>query len=351
MKLLCVDASAPGREAIATALRGTRHTVEILGTLDGALRRLAEGRPDVVAFAAPRDGADFARRVRASQAAPPYLLFLTAVVAPASLDPVLDAGVDDFLRMPIVADELRARIDCAERRRRAAAAPRTALTFHDERPADQLTQCATWQAMPSLIASEIAGIIGCETALGALPARAPGKSASARIVCSIPAEQAEVVFSLTMAAEQLARLCETLLGSPADDALTADFLCEMSNGVAGAFKRAALADGLSFTLGLPAVERLDISKWNDGPTARAWAVSSSDPAAKVLCHAEIRRTQARRINAAQLCEGMVLATDLVASTGALIAANGTRITASSAERLVRFLGPKHLVQIAEGAAG
>ena len=168
----------------------------------------------------------------------------------------------------------------------------------------------------------------------------------ASIPMSLAGDQLELRLSLVADAGALAWLRATLLGDPAasDDAAR-DALRELANTAGGALKRAALAEGITLTTGIP---RDDTASRFPGKHL-CWSLKLEAGAGCLAVVGEIRNRSNERISAAQLAEGMILAHDIRSEGGVLIVPAGSRLTATSANRLAAMLGPRYFLEVAPAA--
>jgi CheY-like chemotaxis protein len=352
MKILVVDAHNASRELVATALRGTRHAVELFSGGEPVLKRAREPDVDVVIFGGMTQPAtlDFARRLR-SMPRPRrlFVLLVTGIVRQDELDLAFASGVDDFVRKPFFEDELRIRVEGAIRFGDVSSrsALRPAITPEAPPKLAVVTAFRSWIALPQLVAAEMAALIRAPFSVCATERPLPDAEPRVSLVtCTVPNQRAEIELRLAMDKASLVKISSALMQASPTEEMCDDVMGELASNAAGAFKRAALDDGAAFTLGLPELVGLGATSWQDGPAARAWTAECRALAAKVSFHATIRATEPCRIPTARLREGMVLSEDLMTTSGALIAAAGTRMTASYVERVERFLGRSFLVGVA-----
>ncbi|MSP71319.1 MAG: hypothetical protein EXR76_03850 [Myxococcales bacterium] len=134
------------------------------------------------------------------------------------------------------------------------------------------------------------------------------------------------------------QLCTHLFGSPVASELVSDALREIANCVAGAVKRAALAENLAFAMSLPAMG----ASFGPGDGRRVWGFRFPGVTLSVRCLAvEVR---ARFIPVNQLRERMVIAQDIKAPTGLLIVSTGTMLTACAVGRIQDVMDNGDLVR-------
>jgi hypothetical protein len=161
------------------------------------------------------------------------------------------------------------------------------------------------------------------------------------------------VISLTLAADHLQlqlgigvdehtreHLTEMLLGGDATLEAICDALREMANTAGGAIRRAALDDGMSFAMGLPSNENVFASE----KRRRGFAITDAN-GLYFECVVTFSANMPMRVSVSDLREGMVIMSEVVDETGAVIVAAGSSLTQTSAERISAVLGCGTLVEI------
>jgi hypothetical protein len=97
-----------------------------------------------------------------------------------------------------------------------------------------------------------------------------------------------------------------------------DAVREFANGAAGAFKRAALAEGVVLTTGLPrSVRAADLSRRPSG-LVREFAAAVEGSSVRIGLRLAVIPRALERVNPANLREGMVVGHDLFGDGGALL---------------------------------
>jgi hypothetical protein len=166
----------------------------------------------------------------------------------------------------------------------------------------------------------------------------------ATIPMSLATEQSEVRVSIVTDLDSLRVLAGLLLGDAnAPRAALDDIMREMANTAGGAVKRVALSEDISLTTGLPAD---DSAVPTAGETTRCWVASLAEPKLCIGIVGEVRRRENQRVAASALREGMVVAADLWSESGALVVRAGTRLSATTAQRLATILGQRFVVEVA-----
>jgi len=214
-----------------------------------------------------------------------------------------------------------------------------------------LTAQKHWRDARSVVHAALSNMLGCKLNLSAeaAPVSQPAFAASLPLVGAGDAGNLELAIAVS--SSTMRELAMVLTG---DDALgradLEDIVREMSNQAAGAIKRAASEEGISYTLGLPvtcASAGAD-GRGNEGPTTLAsYRLPGSDH--RILVQVRATTKDIQTIPASRLCEGMVLVRGLHNTAGALLAPAGTRLTLESAQRIAKMVGSKTLVDVAVAA--
>jgi CheY-like chemotaxis protein len=331
------------------ALPQDTYRVEAVADETAALAAIAREAPQVVVFSVPtKGGQDLARRLRGGEnAAEAYLLaVIEATPANKELSNLITAGVHDFMRRPFADVELLERVKAPERLLRWSRSVSKPCAF-DFSAALDVGSLRSWRSLGSLVAEDLGEMAGQPFAVTpGWPAHLAADALCASIPMSLAGDQLELRLSLVADAAALAWLRATLLGDPAasDDAAR-DALRELANTAGGALKRAALGEGITLTTGIP---RDDAASRFPGKHL-CWSLKLEGGAGCLAVVGEIRSRSNERILAAQLAEGMILAHDIRSEGGVLIVPAGSRLTATSANRLAAMLGPRYVLEVAPAA--
>jgi len=113
----------------------------------------------------------------------------------------------------------------------------------------------------------------------------------------------------------------------------------------GALKRAALAENVSLTTGIPSTEKFAVPS---GASA-CWSLLSSTGECRLAVVGEARQRTNERVAASLLSEGMILAHDVRNEGGILLAPAGSRLTSTSAAKLAKLLGARFFLEVAPPA--
>jgi len=337
------------RDAMVRALPQDTYRVEAVGDETAALAAIAREAPQVVVFSVPsKGGQDLARRLRGGEnAAEAYLLAIVeATPVNKELSNLITAGVHDFMRRPFADVELLERVKAPERLLRWSRAVSKPNAF-DFSAALDVTALRSWRTLGQLVAEDLGEMAGQPFAVSqGYPAQLNGEAPCASIPMSLAGDQLELRLSIVADTAASNWIRETLLGDPAaPETAVRDALRELANTAGGALKRAALNESVTLTTGIP----------RDDSTARfpgkhqCWGLKLESGAGCLAVVGEVRTRCNERISAAQLTEGMVLAHDIRSEGGVLIVPAGSRLTATSANRLAAMLGPRYFLEVAPAA--
>lgn len=346
MRIVLLNPKRVERDAMVRALAHSTYRVEPVGDEPTALAAIARESPAVIVFSVPAAGApDLVRRLRATDSTgQAYLLaLLESTASRKDIASVLDAGVHDFIRRPIVDAELVERVRAPARLIRwAQSLPRT--TVFDLASAMDIGRLQAWKNLGTLVADDLSQIATQAFAVReGWPKRFADQLCGATIPMSLAGDQLEVRVSIVVDALTLHWLRGALLGDPNANAdATDDALRELANTAGGAVKRAALCENVTLTTGLPST--------NHSPSFSGdrvcWTLSSDGGDVCIAVVGEIRKLANQRVPASELSEGMVLAHDIRNASGILLVPAGSRLTGTSAAKLSAMLGPRFLIEVA-----
>lgn len=349
MRVILLNERRAERDAMVRALPQDIYRVEAMGDEAAALAAIAREAPQVVVFSVPaKGGQDLARRLRGSEnAAEAYLLaIIEPTPASKELSTLINAGVHDFMRRPFGDAELLERVKAPERLLRWSRSVSRPCAFDFSEKLD-VASLRSWRGLGPLVAEDLAQMAGSPFGVApGYPAHLAAGALSASIPMSLAGDQLELRLSIVADPAALAWIRETLLGDPAaNDEATRDALRELTNTAGGALKRAALAESVTLTTGLPGN---DSAVRFPGKHA-CWSLTLEGRDGCLAVVGEIRNRSNERISAAQLTEGMVLAHDIRNEGGILLVPAGSRLTATSANRLSAMLGPRYFLEVAPAA--
>lgn len=328
------------------ALPQDTYQVEAVADEQSALAAICRQAPQVLVFSVPQKGGpDLARRLRAVEnCAESYILaVLEATPANKEISSLISAGVHDFMRRPFVDTEWVERVKAPERLLRWSRSVSKPHAF-DFSDALDVSSFRAWRTLGHLVSEDLQQMAGQPfTVSQGWPPHFGADAFTASIPMSLAGDQLQLRLSIVADAGSLAWLRETLLGDPtANDAAARDALRELANTAGGALKRAALAEGVTLTTGLP----VDETAARFPGTHNCWTLALGGGAGSLALVGEIRSLANERVSAANLTEGMVVAYDVRNQGGVLLVPAGTRLTSTSAARLANLLGPKFFVDVA-----
>ncbi len=352
MQVLIIDGTSQDRDLAARYLQPAGHEVACVPDLKGAMAMVDRKIPDVVVLDWALSGsAAFLQRLRRSEASTrPYVLAVSSRPNAADLTAAVAAGADDFMRKPLVRDELVIRVGALDRIRAWAAKVFGGGASIDLSSTD-ISRLQAWLAADISISKDIGELIGQPiTTTTGVDAGASDNVLGAHIPLTLPAEQTEVRLTVGVDASSLAQLGALILGDAAapEDALR-DVLREFANTAGGGFVRAAAREGVSLTCGLPCDVTAGALNHCKSTAQRRFTVTAADGSFRVTFELEVLAKALRRVNVGQLVEGMVLARDLHTDAGALLVPAGTRLTSSQIERMTRVVSARVTFDVAEAA--
>ena len=349
MRIVLLNDKKLERDALMRALAAAGHHAEGVGDEQAALAAIARESPQIVVFSAPsRGGADLVRRLKGVDASGQAYLLAVVDSAPSAKDlaHVVEAGANDFLRRPIVDVEFLERLKAPCRLVKWAKSLATPASFDLATPVD-VGRLQAWSKLGALVAGDLSEMAGQRFAVtNAWPKRFAQQLRSATIPMSLAGDQLEVRVSIVVDAIALRWVKETLLGDvDASAAAADDALRELANTAGGALKRAALAENVALTTGIPSTD-------NSAPPFEqhsCWTLTLEGNDCCVAVVGEIRERANQRVAASQLAEGMILAHDVRNEGGILLVPAGSRLTNTSAVKLAKLLGPRFFLEVAPAA--
>ncbi len=278
-----------------------------------------------------------AASIRAIRSAPstvrPYIVALLPANDAKRLTDAIDAGADDFMPVNAISAEVIARVEMPKR-----IVDWAASQPHEE---DLIRSLGVWQDAPRMLSQEVGAMFGVFTQGNERASTIPERAAS--ITITSPDDDTEVRLLVGVNGASGAALTKLALGGPGDDAALGDCLREIANSVAGAFKRTALTEGTTVTLGLPK----DCLPTDVGQAERVWS-AECDQFAVVMGLSKGSR-ESLRLRASELKPGMVLKHDVRTSAGAFLVRAGTALTDRTAKRLVEFCEPTALFDVVDAS--
>jgi CheY-like chemotaxis protein len=385
MKILVVNQSAPELLLIAGCLRELGHDVRTAANRKEGIALLGHGLPQVVVvdLTHPDSGAlEMARLLRGLETPHYiYILMLTGDVPEERLLPGYEAGVDNHARKPVTREILAARLRAAERiaaaaptaRRPAAeparpaapavvvkppAAQASAGNGHSRvaaqakpaarpdaqaAPVDQVAAASSWRGAPATLTAVTGEFFPVPVSQGDALAPDTAPTVSTTISLANPQQQLELRVMLATGEASARTLCGHLFGEDNLE-LAADMLSELANTLMGSLKSSFAKDNVAFTGGIPKPGEADkFERWYGRCEHQQQFVLKTDDA-EVLVRLGLRSKMNIIVPVSKLREDMVIAKDILHVNGSLILPGGTRLSATTAER-VRKMVPNASVEL------
>lgn len=241
-----------------------------------------------------------------------------------------DAGAVDVLRIGAGKEEVLGRI---AQLRRARVPMLPSITM-------RINAVKVWKDLERIVASELGDLLG--TSLH--PAEAEGEQPlvhTSVIPLTLVSQHLLVKLGIGVDENTRAQLVDVLLGGEDNKEAVLDALREMANTAGGAIRRAALDDGVSFSIGLPSNENLFAA---DG-RRRVWRVSDDNGLA-LECTVTLSSNHPERVPLTELREGMVLAREVIGDDGLVIASAGTCLTQTTIDQIAALMDPSVEIEAA-----
>jgi two-component system chemotaxis response regulator CheY len=345
MHALVVDDNARERDFVARSLQEVRFTVTEAAEVRHALAALQKQVPDLMVLAWNETSRELMKRVRELPGeVRTYVIAIVDHLSPATVSAVCEADADDFIRRSFSKDELIARSVAIKHGRRSSG--RLPVAASERSQAVDVKKLKAYRDSGQVIAGDLEQMFGEIELSPRWPFNGDGLL-GARIVLALPSEHLELRTSVAVESKAKGALGEAILGDPeATDDAVRDVLRELANTAAGAVRRVALTEKVTFTPGLP-----DDGLFPIVDPSRCWTARVKAANLCLGIAADLTSRANERVPAEELKEGMVVAHDLQTATGELILRGGTRITTTAAERVIRLLGAKFLVEVACTTAG
>lgn len=378
MRIVLVEDVALEAKIIQRALADVGYSnITVVDHPDRALAEVEKGARLVITDIelAGGSGITLAEKLRArAGGAYVYIIAMTGSAVGKRLTEAFEAGVDDFIAKPVGAQELRSRLRAAERivglehelrirvteletalRRIDVAAAQRALlrakevaaepiTVSTAEPLEAVIHTPIWADAENVVAKALEDFLQ-------LPFTACDDFRedpyATEIDLAEAAKEVSIVCNVTSNDDVTLRLAEHLLGER-DLEGGKSLVLEIANVLMGALKTAYLKVGMSFGGGLPRDVDPQALRGTFGSTGRRKRLAFRTEDGFVLgVWLRCFETRAQELTVKQLVEGMVLKEDLFNEAGMLLVKGGTRLTRTTAERIVRF-APNAKVQIVSG---
>jgi CheY-like chemotaxis protein len=348
MRVLLLNERASERDAMAAALARTGFHIEAVGDERAAVGVLVRGPMEIVLIAMPpKGGPSLLQKIRSADSSGQAFIIGLLDPGPTHKDIVelLSAGMNDFMRRPIVGGELLERVKAPQRLVQWAKGLVKPGVFLGSSSVD-IGALKAWKGLGECVGGDLSQIVGERLVVkSGWPERFGTAARSASIPMSLAGDELEVRVSICVDSATFDWIRSTLLGDPkAPDAAVDDVLREFANTAGGALKRTALEEKVTLTTGIPMNERFTYS-----PEKSVWSLCLGQNGPCIAVVGDIRRKENIRVPASELREGMVLVHDLRNEGGVLLVPSGSRLTSSTATKLARLLGPRMFLEVAPAA--
>lgn len=324
LRLAVVAALGAPRDQLISALVTVPLKVEPLADPRRVVDVVKGTRPDAVLIDPTCLGMDALDTLRALLALPqrPYVLVVVPRVT-RSLETMMEAGVDDFVRSPLDGQEVWLRL----------------RTVRPQPAAEAQAPCRApaLDAVHAGLVADLSDLMGETLKLTPETGPALASAVGAAVTLAHLEGAAELELTVSMERAHAAAVAARLLGAEPDDETLSAFVTELANVSAGALKRATLDEGTALTIGLP-VYFTGAHRVAPDPRVRhreTFDLRSS--AGVVRCAVATKRTAVLALPLHALREGLVLAREVRASNGMLLLTAGMRLTSSTIDRLQRSL--------------
>lgn len=286
------------------------------------------------------------QRLRASSAYF-FLMVLGAAEKQASeATTAFTMGADDYVRVPFDRAELVARLLPAERIRTLLRTSKTP----DHTVVQEIVALSAWESLEARTAGELAAMLNATCSV-APPAVEWEQPYVVKLSYSLPQQQLEVVLHLIAEGASLTAMTELMLGAPeSNPEVLSEVAAEILNTLGGAFKREVPNSSFELTTGLPEASSLEQWTQSKEVAARAKSWSIAWAGYRVAVTATIQHRENTPVLVEDLCEGMVLSTEIRNHSGVLLIAPGTRLTTTAIHHISRVVGTKYQVMVTGPAA-
>lgn len=348
MRILLLNERRVEREAMVRALPQAYH-VEATSDEPAAIAAITRVAPQVIVVSIPaKGGPDLIRRLHGADASGQTYVVALLEAAPSGreIGELIAAGAHDIMRRPVIDGELRERVSAPPRLLRWAHSVTRPGAF-DFSAALDLTKLKVWKSLGCVVAEDLCRLAGQRfSVVEGWPKQLSSGRRSATIPMSLAHDQLEVRVSIVIDSLSSTWICAALIGdSAAKTEAIDDALRELTNTAAGAIKRAALAETVVLTTGLPMSDAVPAV-----PAEHAcWALNLDGNLGSLALVVELKNRRNERVAASDLAEGMVLVNDVRNEAGILLVPAGSRLTTTSATKLAQMLGPRFFLEVAPAA--
>ncbi len=274
------------------------------------------------------DGIEIVRRVAAMKSERKTRTILTSVIdIPTAREYALAAGAVDFLPKPVAPAKLLEvlRLHCGN----DVEAPAVDL----REMSHPLARSSAWLKLGSRSASPLGDLLGVPVLGESMTATVQANGAICIAAGLVdPNRGCEVLSVVVASPESTMEIGKQMLGGETTEAEAADALAEVINVVGGVVKAAFIADGFTFTIGLPGRLTPVEFERKQGAALASLAVNVRLGAHPFALSYLVTASAAVEMLAEELHEGYVLAQDLKRN-GAMLLPACTRLTEGAARRV------------------
>ncbi|MSP71277.1 MAG: response regulator transcription factor [Myxococcales bacterium] len=336
MHFLLAERQGLARKTLSILLTRSGHTADVPADIDEAIA-LAAAKPFDVAIVDPEftpgDHFRLVRALREVHRVPRiYVVAHLTALDPEMLAEAWSAGADDVISRAVADDELIGR---------ASGLIRTTLWAQPGPDGKALTAGTLREALnlKEVCRSELSAVLGLDLE----DCDASRVEMSSEISIVLPLEGLGIRLAIGLATDSFEPLSQHLFQSPSADELIDDALKEFASCVGGAIKRAAFADKRFLGMGLPSAG----SGIDPGEGEVIWGFRAAGLAFSVRCLT--RAIQTRILPVEDLREQMLVAQEVKAPTGDVLAGLASTLTASTIGRLQSVLRSAQLVRAMNSA--
>ncbi len=252
----------------------------------------------------------------------PYVIGMLHVVDEDGVMEAMASGADDFVAFGATDAELVARAEM----------PRRISAWRTGGKADRIQELSIWRDAPLVLSQEVGNMFGVPMDLTGADEKAAAPAYAAAIDVVAPDHATEIRLLVGLSEDSAQSLATLVYGGPASPEALADALREIANTIGGAFKRTALVEGETLTVGLPS----DCDVGDVLLAERVWTAQSDVFDATIAIDKTVR--ESRRLQANELQPGMVLRHDVRTASGTTVVRAGTALTERTTERLREYCG-------------
>ncbi|HKQ69501.1 MAG TPA: response regulator [Polyangiaceae bacterium] len=358
MKVLVAADDVPTGRALARVLSQAGYQAEIAFDGPSALKQLKTSRFDILLCDSDLPGDEISETIKAARAGPeepPLFLLLSTANGREARAQAISRGADDYVVKPCSAPNLLETIAAALSRRpkpiglppSSSAFGRADNSFAPEGGADsaRVESTVAWAELIKLSSSVLGQWAGASFEYEPPRGRESGVMVSSAAFMVDVHHLIEISCGLFVGKNSGAELARLILhNEAAGEAAVRELLAELGNNLLGNFKTALRREGFVFTIGLGQPAGMP----TPSGFVRCFSVSSISSFSGSGAHVKVvvgaRPALRVSVPGRKLREDMVIAVDLFADSGGLLLPAGTRLTASTIERIASQV-PRGMVQV------